>query len=126
MSIDVRHISEIPAYEGEHAIPGIRFRAARQAMGVRAWGMNVIEFDPGADGYPLHDHTHDGQEELYVVLEGALVLEAGGRETTLRAGDMVRVGPGVPRRFIARESGGTLLALGGVPGAAYAADPRLG
>lgn len=126
MRINVTHSSEIPAHAGEHTIPGIRFRPAREALGVTAWGMNVIEFDPGADGYPLHDHAHDGQEELYVVIEGSVVLEAEGRETVLRTGDLVRVPPDVPRRFITRESGGTLLAVGGVPGAAYAPDPRLG
>ena len=126
MSIVVKHVSEIPAYAGEHAIPGIRFRPARQGMEISAWGMNVIELDPATEGYPQHDHAHDGQEELYVVIEGSVVLEAEGRETVLRTGDLVRVPPDVPRRFITRESGGTLLAVGGVPGAAYAPDPRLG
>lgn len=125
MSILVKHVSEIPAYAGEHAIPGIRFRPARQGMEISAWGMNVIEFDPGTEGYPQHDHAHDGQEELYVVLEGSLVMEAGGTERVLRRGDMVRVTPDVTRRFVTRDEGATLLAIGGTPGAAYAPDARM-
>ncbi len=125
MSILVKHVSDIPAYAGEHAIPGIRFRPARQGMEISAWGMNVIEFDPGTEGYPQHDHAHDGQEELYVVLEGSLVMEAEGTERVLRRGDMVRVTPDVTRRFVTRDEGATLMALGGTPGAAYAPDARM-
>jgi uncharacterized cupin superfamily protein len=125
MSIDVKHVQDIPAYAGEHAIPGIRFRAARDAMGISAWGMNIIEFDPGTEGYPRHDHAHDGQEELYVVLDGSLVLEAGGAERVLNRGDMARVSADETRRFVTREVGATLLAIGGTPGAPYAPDPRM-
>jgi len=125
MNIDVKNLKEIPHYQGEHAIPGLRFRAARQALGISAWGMNVLEFDAGCEGYPQHDHRGDGQEELYVVLEGSIVLQTEGRETVLKRGDAVRVAPDVVRKFVTRAEGATLLALGGVPGGAYTPDPRL-
>lgn len=66
-------------YEGPHAIEGIRFRALRGALEVTAWGMNVIDLDAGATGYPEHDHTKDGQEEVYVILSGEVELHAGAR-----------------------------------------------
>jgi uncharacterized cupin superfamily protein len=125
MSIITQNIRDLAPYRGDHAIPGIRFRAARQALGISAWGMNVLELDPGCEGYPEHDHQHDGQEELYVVLEGSLVLVAEGTERTLVRGDLVRVPPEVRRKLVTRGEGATFLALGGVPGQAYAVDPRL-
>ena len=125
MGIDHKNVTEIAHYQGEHAIPKIRFRPARAALGVSAWGMNVLELDAGCEGYPEHDHASDGQEELYVVLEGEPVLVAGGEERPLRKGDMVRVPPELKRKIVTRGSAVTLLAIGGTPGKAYAPDPRM-
>jgi quercetin dioxygenase-like cupin family protein len=117
--ITVKNLEEIAPYTGPHAIPGIRFRPAREALGVRAWGMNVIELDPACENYPAHRHTNDGQEEVYVVLRGSVVLLAADTERTLKEGDFVRVAPDVDRKFVTRKEGATLLALGGTPGQAY-------
>ncbi|MBL9027225.1 MAG: cupin domain-containing protein [Myxococcales bacterium] len=121
--ITVKTIEQIEAYAGEHAIVGIRFRPARQALGVSSWGMNVLEIDPGCTGYPEHDHASDGHEEVYVVLRGAAVLVAGDEQRSLGQGDLVRVGPSTKRKFVT-ETGVTLLALGGTPGQAY--KPSMG
>lgn len=120
----VKSIEEIEPYAGEHAIPGIRFRPAREALGVSAWGMNVLELDPGCDRYPEHDHHSDGHEEVYVVLRGSVELVAGDVQTTLNQGDLVRVGPKTRRKLVTTEHGATLLAIGGTPGQAYA--PSMG
>lgn len=125
MTVTIRKIQDIKQHEGPHTIPGIRFRPAREGMGISSWGMNVLEFDPHCEGYPEHDHTHDGQEELYVVLEGSIVLLAEGTERTITNGEMVRVGPATVRKFVTREHSATLLALGNTPGKAYAPDPRM-
>ncbi|MEZ4401423.1 MAG: cupin domain-containing protein [Kofleriaceae bacterium] len=124
MTITVTHLTDIPAYAGEHAIPGIRFRPARQALGVSAWGMSILELDPGCAGYPQHDHVGDGQEEVYVVLDGAAVLVTDGVEREVTRGDLIRVPPATVRKFVTRAQGVTLLALGGTPGQAYPADRR--
>lgn len=125
VTIVVKNIKEIGHYQGDHAIAGLRFRPVRQAMEVTAWGMNVLEFDPSCAGYPEHDHVTDGQEEVYVVLEGSIVLVAGGVERALKQGDMARVPPNVARKFVTRGEAATLLALGSTPGRAYAPDPSM-
>ena len=120
--ITIKNIADIAHYQGPHEIPGIRFRPVREALGVTAWGMNVLELDPHCSGYPQHDHGADGQEEVYLVLEGSVVLQAEGRETELGRGAMVRVAPSISRKFVTREEGVILLALGATPGRAY--EPR--
>jgi hypothetical protein len=71
------------------------FCRARAGLGVTAFGMQVEQFPPNFEHFPEHDHAEDGQEEVYTLLSGS----ATGAE---------------PAR---------LLAIGGTPGAAYAAPP---
>lgn len=94
-------------------------RPARSALGVTAWGMNVIELDPHTEGYPEHDHLQDGQEEVYVVLDGEVTLRTPDASRTLRAGDLCRVPPEVRRKLVTGASGARVLALGGTPGKAF-------
>jgi quercetin dioxygenase-like cupin family protein len=122
--IIVKKIEEIAAYTGENAIPGIRFRPVRQALGLSSWGMNVLELDPHCTGYPEHDHANDGHEEVYVVLRGSILLQVDGAERELVQGDLVHVEPATVRKFVTRREGATLLALGGTPGKPYA--PSMG
>jgi quercetin dioxygenase-like cupin family protein len=122
--ITVKNIDQIEAYGGPHAIPGIRFRPARDALGVSAWGMSVLELDPHVTGYPEHDHGNDGHEEVYLVLRGSIVLQTGGAERVLSQGDFVRVAPETTRKFVTRDEGAILLALGGTPGKPY--TPSMG
>ncbi len=118
----VKRIDELEYYTGPNAIPGIRFRRAAKALGITAWGMNVLELEPGATGYPEHDHTKDGQEEVYVVLRGTATLQADEERVALEPGMLARVGPRQRRKMIPGPQGVTLLALGATPGKAY--EPR--
>lgn len=93
---------------------------ARAGLGVTSFGMQVLRFPPNADRYPEHDHSHDGQEEVYVVLDGAAVLDAGGEKHDLRPGVFARVGPGEKRRLTTGAQAATILALGGIPGRPFA------
>ena len=117
--VTAKKFEDVPAFEGPQAIPGIRFRRVGRALAVGAWGMNVIEIAAGCSGYPEHDHTKDGQEEVYVVLEGSGTLAAGGNETKLTRGTFARVGPSVRRKVQPGPEGIVLLVLGATPGQAY-------
>ena len=94
-------------------------RRARAELGVSSFGMQIEEFPPNFDQYPEHSHSEDGQEEVYVVLRGTAEIEVEGERIALDQETMVRVGPGVSRRIFAGPEGVRVLALGGVPGAAY-------
>lgn len=114
-----KRIGEIPPYEGPHAISGIRFRPAGSALGVAAWGMNVLEIDAGCTAYPEHDHASDGQEEVYVVLEGSGQIECDGVKVELNPGLLVRVAPATRRKIEPGPQGITVLAVGATPGKAF-------
>jgi mannose-6-phosphate isomerase-like protein (cupin superfamily) len=94
-------------------------RLARAALGVTSFGMQIEEFPPDFDQYPEHSHDEDGQEEVYMVLRGSAELEVDGERVPMDPNTIVRVGPGVSRRIFPGPQGARILALGGVPGAAY-------
>lgn len=112
--VTVKSIDELESYEG-----GGQFHYAAKGLGVTAWGMNVEVLPPGWDGYPEHDHAEDGQEEVYVVLDGSATLHADGEEWRLEPGTLARVGAEQKRRIVPGEDGVTLLAIGATPGKAY-------
>ena len=98
---------------------GGRFFSAGKGLGVTAWGMNAERLPAGWADYPDHDHAEDGQEEVYVVLEGSATLEAGGESWTLVPGVFARVGAEQKRKITPGGDGVTLLAIGGTPGKAF-------
>ena len=92
------------------------FIKARAGLGVTSFGMQILRFPPRADGHPEHDHSGNGEEEVYTVLEGEITLRAGGEEHVLEPGVFARVGPDESRQLTTGESGALVLALGGIPG----------
>ena len=56
---------------------GYGFRKVRQALGVKAFGVNAIVYPPGYEGFL---HYHDEQDELYFVHSGTALFEVDGEE----------------------------------------------
>jgi quercetin dioxygenase-like cupin family protein len=96
-------------------------RKVRAELGLSSFGVQTIDLPPSFDGYPWHDHTGDGQEELYIALRGSCVLEVEGGEPVELVPDetVVRVGPGARRRLVSGPEGTRVLVVGGVPGKAF-------
>ena len=95
------------------------FHKVRHGLGVTSFGINVEKWPAGSRDHPEHDEVESGQEEVYLALEGQAFLLAEGQEVELVPGVFARVGPGVRRQIVTRDSPVTLLCLGGVPGGAY-------
>ena len=95
------------------------YKRARAELGVKSFGMQVLDFPPNATQYPEHDHAEDGQEEVYVVLRGTGEIDIAGERFSIDPETMVRVDPGVMRKIYSGDEGLRLVALGGVPGQAY-------
>lgn len=92
---------------------------ARAELGVTSFGMQVFDLPPNLDAHPEHDHSEAGQEEVYVVLSGAVDLIVDGETMRLEEGSMARVGPDARRQLVTTDQPVRLLALGGTPGKAY-------
>jgi hypothetical protein len=76
--------------EMERAFCGV-FVRVRAELGISAFGVQVVELPRNSGELaPEHDRLHDGQEELYLLLDGSaeLVLPDGatapGRDTFIR------------------------------------------
>ena len=70
------------------------FRKVRQALGVSAFGVNVLVFPPGAEG--IH-HYHDEQDELYFVHSGTARFDVDGDVRELGPGGLAHVDAKTPR-----------------------------
>jgi mannose-6-phosphate isomerase-like protein (cupin superfamily) len=122
-------IDELDPVEG--FLEGFKFRRTGIELGVRPFGMSIIDMPPGTTAYPEHDHVSEGpgnppahqlgQEEVYIALSGWADVEVAGHRYPLDAGHIIRVGPTARRKVLPGPDGVRLLAIGGVPGKAY--DP---
>jgi mannose-6-phosphate isomerase-like protein (cupin superfamily) len=105
------------------ASAGGGFVKARAELGLTAFGAQVIRMGPDETRYPEHDHSHDGQEELYAVLSGDGRIEIDGESIPLDPGVLVGVAPQTKRKVYSGPSGIELLVVGGVAGEAYKPAP---
>jgi uncharacterized cupin superfamily protein len=64
------------------------FRKVRAALGVTAFGVNVLVYPPGAKGVL---HYHDTQDELYFVHRGTARFEVDGEMRELGPGGLAHI-----------------------------------
>ncbi len=95
MAVDAHEGSSYPEPFASQ-VGGRRKRALGDATGLRNFGVNLVELEPGA--VSSMRHWHDKQDELVYVLEGELVLVTDAGETTL--------GPGMAAGFPAGAADG--------------------
>jgi quercetin dioxygenase-like cupin family protein len=98
-------------------------RLMRQELGVSAFGINELELPPNAEG-PEHDHSADGQEEVYVVVRGGGTIRLDRADAELAAGNWVFLSPDQKRQIVAGPDGIAWIGVGCQPGAYQA--PELG
>jgi mannose-6-phosphate isomerase-like protein (cupin superfamily) len=94
-------------------------KLAADELGIESFGLQVLDLPPGFADYPEHDHAEDGQEEVYVVLDGSAEFEVAGERVETEAGGMLLVEPTSRRKLVAGPRGARILAIGCVPGGAY-------
>jgi quercetin dioxygenase-like cupin family protein len=94
-------------------------RLAGAELGVESFGMQVFDFPAGFSGYPEHDHSVEGQEEIYVVLRGSAEFEIDGESVSLDRERMLRVDAGARRRLVPGPEGVRILVVGSTPGKPY-------
>lgn len=94
-------------------------KLAGAELGVESFGIQLLDFPAGFEGYPEHDHAADGQEEVYVIMAGAAEFSVDGERVPVQTGDMIRVEAGSRRSLRPGAAGVRILAIGGVPGGSY-------
>jgi hypothetical protein len=110
----------VKRFDDMEPIFGGFFLRARASLGVTAFGMQILNFPPNSgDVYPNHDHAASGQEEVYLVLAGSADFDIEGESVHLDPESALRVGASTKRKIRVGSDGARILALGGVPGAAY-------
>jgi mannose-6-phosphate isomerase-like protein (cupin superfamily) len=104
------------------------FKRAGAELGVAAFGMQLFDLPSNSLAYPGHDHAHDGQEEVYVVLRGSAELEIDDQRVHVDPEQMVRVAASARRKLLPGPDGVRVLVIGGTPGKVYErpADFELG
>jgi uncharacterized cupin superfamily protein len=98
------------------SINGGAVKLAGDELGVESFGLQVLDLPPGFADYPEHDHTHDGQEEVYVVLTGSAEFAVAGEHVEAGAGTIVRVAAAARRSLVPGAAGVRVLAIGCAPG----------
>jgi mannose-6-phosphate isomerase-like protein (cupin superfamily) len=87
------------------------FEEVRRRLAQGSGGYEVVHESPGLEigvyvlvaPEPDRQQPHD-EDEIYIPLEGSGVLEVGGREVSVRAGEALFVEAGAEHRFTAYES----------------------
>ena len=96
-----------PAFDGP---PDLEFRAATKPLELEQSALTYQRVPPGAR-FP-YGHSHETQEEVYVVVEGGGRMKLDDEIVELTKWDAVRVPPGTWRGYEAGPDGLELLVVG--------------
>ncbi|HET8742990.1 MAG TPA: cupin domain-containing protein [Gaiella sp.] len=90
--------------------PDLEFRAATKALGLERSALSYQSVPPGYR-FP-YGHTHETQEEVYVVVRGSGRMKVDDDILELEEWDAVRVPPGSWRGYEAGSHGLEILVIG--------------
>lgn len=81
----------------------------RDALDCDDLGVTVLDVDAGWTGTE-HDHAADGEEEVYLLLDGAATVTVEGDQLSLALGDAVRVDADATRQLHFEEDSQMVIA----------------
>ena len=90
--------------------PDLEFRLATKPLGLEQSGLSYQSIPP--DYRFPYGHTHERQEELYVVVRGSGRMKLGDEIVEVNQWDAVRVPPGTWRGYEAGSQGLEILVFG--------------
>jgi uncharacterized cupin superfamily protein len=79
-----------------------KWRLARRSLGLRSFGMNVVDLQPG-ERIPEHHERERDHEEVFIVLCGTATMVIDGAEHPAPAGTFARLDP-EPMRTVVNSS----------------------
>jgi uncharacterized cupin superfamily protein len=74
-------------------------RPVSRALGAENVAVNYYELAPG-ESFAFGYHSHERQEELFVVREGTVTFETAERAVEVSAGEAIRFAPGESQRGV--------------------------
>lgn len=86
----------------------------RQPLGADELGLSIMELAPGSKG-KAHDHAHDGQEEIYCVVDGEVTVTLGAETVTVGRHQALRVDPAEHRQLENRGDVPARVVIAGAP-----------
>ena len=104
MGSKIVHTNDV---EAKHGV----FKPLTAELGVAGFKINQLEMPAGKEG-PEHDHSGNGEEEVYAVIAGGGTLRIDGEDVELKAGHFVYCPPNVRRQMIAGDEGLTWIGIG--------------
>ena len=84
MSVTITHLDDCE-------IAG-NWRLLRRTLGVKSFGLNLVEIPPG-ERIPEHDEVQRDQEEVFCVISGHPTLVIDGQENPTSPGTFARLDP---------------------------------
>ncbi|WP_134669532.1 cupin domain-containing protein [Halorussus marinus] len=88
---------------------GMRF--LRDPLDCETVGVTLLEADPGWTGKE-HDHAEDGQEEVYVLVDGSATVTVDGEDVELSGGEALRVPAEASRQIHNGDTESTFVLVG--------------
>jgi hypothetical protein len=88
-------------------------KSPRHELGLTGVALGLIRL-PAGEGYTF-THSHDRQEEVYLVIEGKGEMVIDGEIVPLERGDTVRVSPSTHRALHAAGEALLVVCAGGIP-----------
>jgi hypothetical protein len=88
-------------------------KSPRHELGLTGVALGLIRL-PAGEGYTF-THSHDRQEEVYLVIEGKGEMVIDGEIVPLERGDTVRVSPSAHRALHAAGDALLVVCAGGIP-----------
>ena len=85
----------------------------REELDCESLGITVLECEPGWNGKE-HDHAEEGQEEVYLLLDGEAIITVEDEPVEMETGDALRIAPDATRR-IENGEGASRIVLVGAP-----------
>jgi tetratricopeptide (TPR) repeat protein len=116
-----------PLVSSDATDDGRRRFDVRRLVDITSFGVQAYSAPSGIDVIRAHDEMllgEAGQEELYIVLQGAATFEIDGETIEAPEGSLVQVRPTAMRKATATDDGTTILVVGGTPGKAYEPTPE--
>jgi quercetin dioxygenase-like cupin family protein len=90
--------------------PNLESRFARRALGLENSGLSYFRLAPGFR--TPFGHTHEQQEEIYLVVSGSARMKLDDEIVELNAWDAIRVAPQIARASEAGPNGAEIIAFG--------------